>query len=269
MASRIALSDDVLARTCCPVCRSKVRASGTELRCMGTGCDATFPVVDGVPILLNEANSVFRIDDFTAGCATYFKERSRALRRVASWLPDLGHDIKAEQNYEGFAELLLEHAARPRVLVLGGGVLGTGLARLLARDVEMVESDVALAPRTRIVLDAHDIPFEDETFDGVVAQAVLEHVVDPYRCVDEIHRVLKSGGVLYADVPFMQQVHGGAYDFPRLTHLGLRRLFRRFSEISIPSSFLRCASCSAIRTWFLNVFAGFRLARRPTTPSAI
>ena len=48
MASRIALSDDVLARTCCPVCRSKVRASGTEFRCMGTGCDATFPVVDGV-----------------------------------------------------------------------------------------------------------------------------------------------------------------------------------------------------------------------------
>jgi hypothetical protein len=29
----------------------------------------------------------------------------------------------------------------------------------------------------------------------------------------------------------MQQVHAGAYDFTRFTHLGHRRLFRRFAEL--------------------------------------
>jgi hypothetical protein len=37
--------------------------------------------------------------------------------------------------------------------------------------------------------------------------------------------------MVYAETPFMQQVHGGKYDFHRFTHLGHRRLFRRFSEI--------------------------------------
>lgn len=76
------------------------------------------------------------------------------------------------------------------------------------------------------------IPFEDNSFDGVIVQAVLEHVVDPNRCVEEIHRVLKPNGVVYAETPFMQQVHMGRYDFTRFTHLGHRRLFRKFEEVS-------------------------------------
>ena len=59
----------------------------------------------------------------------------------------------------------------------------------------------------------------------------FEHVVDPYRCVDEIHRVLTSNGLIYAETPFIQQVHAGRYDFTRFTQLGHRRLFRRFEEI--------------------------------------
>ncbi len=65
----------------------------------------------------------------------------------------------------------------------------------------------------------------------MIVQAVLEHVLDPYVCVKEIHRVLKTGGLVYAETPFMQQVHMGRHDFTRFTHLGHRRLFRFFEEI--------------------------------------
>lgn len=44
-------------------------------------------------------------------------------------------------------------------------------------------------------------------------------------------RVLKPGGIVYAETPFMQQVHEGAYDFTRFTELGHRWLFRDFDEI--------------------------------------
>jgi hypothetical protein len=66
----------------------------------------------------------------------------------------------------------------------------------------------------------------------VVVEAVLEHVVDPARCVEEVYRVLADGGLVYADTPFMQQVHGRQYDFTRYTRLGHRRLFRRFGEVA-------------------------------------
>jgi len=94
-----------------------------------------------------------------------------------------------------------------------------------------VEIDVALGPRTRVVCDAHDLPFVDGAFDAAVCQAVLEHVLDPGRVVEEIHRVLAPGGLVYSEVPFMQQVHGGAYDVTRFSLLGHRRLYRFFDEI--------------------------------------
>jgi len=97
--------------------------------------------------------------------------------------------------------------------------------------VELIEIDVSIGSRTVAIVDAHDIPFANNTFDCVIAQAMLEHVADPYRCVKDIYRVLKAGGCVYAETAFMQQVHGGAYDFTRFTHAGHRRLFKPFQEI--------------------------------------
>jgi SAM-dependent methyltransferase len=122
--------------------------------------------------------------------------------------------------------------AQPRVLVIGGGILGKGMQRMVDDErIDLVESDIFLGPRTAVLFDAHSIPFEDESFDAIVCQAVLEHVADPFRCVDEFARVLRPGGLVYAGTAFMQQVHGGAHDFMRFSLVGHRRLFRRFEEI--------------------------------------
>ena len=80
-----------------------------------------------------------------------------------------------------------------------------------------------------MVADAHALPWPDEYFNGVVIQAVLEHVLDPAQVVSEIHRVLVPGGYVYADTPFMQQVHEGPFDFTRFTESGHRWLFRNFA----------------------------------------
>jgi SAM-dependent methyltransferase len=98
--------------------------------------------------------------------------------------------------------------------------------------IDWVESDVRLGERTCLLCDAHQIPFAESTFDGVVIQAVLEHVADPARCVSEIHRVLEPGGLVYAETAFMQQVHAGRHDFCRFTLVGHRRLFREFEQIA-------------------------------------
>ena len=48
------------------------------------------------------------------------------------------------------------------------------------------------------VVDAQKIPFEDETFDCVIANYMLYHVPDRPRALGEIRRVLKPGGRFYA-----------------------------------------------------------------------
>ena len=47
-------------------------------------------------------------------------------------------------------------------------------------------------------IDAQDIPFEDETFDTVIANFMLYHVPDRPKALSEIKRVLKAGGKLIA-----------------------------------------------------------------------
>jgi SAM-dependent methyltransferase len=231
------LSRGTQERLRCPACGAKLEMAGEHLICATPECGARFPVVNGVPVLLNEGSSIFSIDDFVRRRDTTFRlQRSRLerlLHGLLDLLPSISNSVGAKRNYGRFGDLLLKHTPAPQVLILGGSILGEGMEALAANpSFELVASDVSFGPLTALVCDAHDIPFEDETFDGVIVQAVLEHVVDPYRCVEEIHRVLKKGGLVYAETPFMQQVHMGRYDFTRFTHSGHRRLFRHFDEIA-------------------------------------
>jgi SAM-dependent methyltransferase len=237
LMSRSELSEYIRARLRCPVCHSALANRGGDIGCLAPDCGAEFPVVDGVPVLINDRQSVFSIGDFVIHRDTTFHLQPSVFARTAQkfhrFLPSVGKSIGTLQRYRRFRELLTERTPSPRVLVLGGSILGEGMHELEATpSIELVATDVSFGPLTMLICDAHDIPFEDETFDGVIAQAVLEHVVDPFRCVREICRVLKPGGCVYAETPFMQQVHMGPYDFTRFTHSGHRRLFRDFDEIA-------------------------------------
>jgi len=47
-------------------------------------------------------------------------------------------------------------------------------------------------------IDAQSIPFEDDTFDAVIANHMLYHVPDKPRSIAEIKRVMKTGGHFFA-----------------------------------------------------------------------
>ena len=44
---------------------------------------------------------------------------------------------------------------------------------------------------------AEELPFEDASFDVLFFESVFEHVDSPPRCLDELYRVLRPGGILY------------------------------------------------------------------------
>ncbi|MFH0821237.1 MAG: class I SAM-dependent methyltransferase [Pseudomonadota bacterium] len=47
------------------------------------------------------------------------------------------------------------------------------------------------------VSDAQDLPFADSAFDAVVNYGIIHHVLDWRKCVSEIGRVTKPGGIFY------------------------------------------------------------------------
>jgi SAM-dependent methyltransferase len=225
------LSRDARALVSCPICRGKLRDAEAEWQCEAVSCGARFPVVEGVPILINEANSVFSIADFLDHNPMYFRPVGGMRRWVSARLPKDSYNLAAKTTLAKMCDRLRARGGRPKILVIGGSKFGAGMRPLISDpDLEFIETDVAWGVRTQLICDGHDLPFRDATIDGVIIQAVLGAVVDPPRCVAEIHRVLKDDGLVFADTPFMQQVVGREYDFNRFTRLGHRRLFRRFRE---------------------------------------
>jgi SAM-dependent methyltransferase len=237
-----------------------------------------YPIVDGVPILIAEERSLFDIEDVPGperdaprpGPVARSRARGvveRALRSFLALPPTRSRNVAAKENFHRLSALLAtrsrERTAPARVLVLGGRIIGAGMDALLDDPgLQLVETDVVIGPRTQLVCDAHDLPFADGTFDAVVIQAVLEAVPDPERVASEIHRVLVDDGVVYSEAPFIQQVHEGAFDFNRFTHLGHRRLWRSFEEIE---SGAQCGPGMAL-LWsiegFLQAFVGRRRLMR-------
>lgn len=137
----------------------------------------------------------------------------------------------AESNVRRLLSLLAGES--PLVLVVGGGTVGNGIRAIYSdRRTRVLAFDIYGSPMTQFIADAHQIPLAGGSVDAVLAQAVLEHVLDSREVVREIHRVLRPGGLVYAETPFLQQVHAGAYDFVRYTSSGHRYLFRAFEEIA-------------------------------------
>ena len=113
--------------------------------------------------------------------------------RSGERLLDLGCGF-GRHSYEALkrgAEVVACDLARPEVEQV------RNLARLLVAEGELDESAMA-AP---VQGDALGLPFDDETFDRVIASEVLEHIDDDESALAELARVLRPGGRLAVTIP--------------------------------------------------------------------
>ncbi len=60
-------------------------------------------------------------------------------------------------------------------------------------NLEYITGDIE-SPLAKVKMDVHQIPFEDESFDVVFCNHVMEHVDDDILACKEINRVLKNDG---------------------------------------------------------------------------
>lgn len=114
----------------------------------------------------------------------------------------------------------------------------------------VVRCDIALSRPPGIRADAARLPFADASFACVIATALLEHVPNPRRVVREIHRVLRPGGVVYVEVPFMEGYHAHPDDYQRFTFRGLEILFGRFKIVDREV----CVGPSSALCWMLREY---------------
>jgi SAM-dependent methyltransferase len=68
------------------------------------------------------------------------------------------------------------------------------------KNLDYVTADIE-SPIADLHFDLHNIPLEDNRFDVIFCNHVMEHVEDPIQCMKELYRVMRPGGWGIMQVP--------------------------------------------------------------------
>jgi len=173
-------------------------------------CRASYPFRDGSPCFSDAGEA-----EITDGLAR-FKAALRSFPRLYRLLVFLVSPLYFDRSRRRFID-----AEKDGILVN----LGSGNLRV---DESVPNFDMAAYPNVDVICDVTDLPLVDESVDAILASFVLEHLPEPRAAVREMFRVLRPGGRIFSEVPFVVGYHAAPGDFRRWTHEGVLRLHREF-----------------------------------------
>jgi SAM-dependent methyltransferase len=205
-------------RLVCPKTRQLLHIAGDRL--LADGGEISYPLIDGVPILLSAERSAAYLSRQSSSMASeYQRARPGALRSLLRSLEGAVGDLRTAGSREAFAAIFENLPSNALCLSIGGGPVRVHPA--------LVNLNIGPFANVDVVADAYELPYADGSVDAVHCEAVLEHLEFPEAAVVEMHRVLRPGGKAFAATPFLQPFHGYPDHYQNFTATGHRRLFER------------------------------------------
>lgn len=188
--------------------------------------NSSLPVHNGIPILLSE-NSIFKIDDIIQNKSTTQDSNFVKTNKYKNYirkklLPTLTKDFNVEKRYKLLSSKIKKNSGV--ILIIGAGDK-VDYYKSIFKNFQVIASDVHVQLNADCVIDAHEIPFQDNFFDLVFAAQVIEHTLNPWLLAKEVQRVTKLNGFIQIEAPHNFPYHGQPYDFFRFTYTGMRSLF--------------------------------------------
>lgn len=78
-----------------------------------------------------------------------------------------------------------------------------------------------------IVVDAEEMSQHlTQQYDYVASCSMLEHTPHPWKVIEQIHAVLKPGGIVYISIPWLYPLHGEPHDYYRFSLAALKTLIK-------------------------------------------
>ena len=141
--------------------------------------------------------------------------------------PSLKFDLNGKKNRACFSKALLESGLMGDIIDIGSGPIKDGNTKGLSNEIiyRRKTLDYIKNSGVDIVGDVHELPIPDCSVAGVLFQGVIEHISNPQKAISEINRILKPGGYIYVEAPFMQHFHYDPEDNYRFTDDGLEKIF--------------------------------------------
>ena len=196
----------------CPVCHSTLEATQNDLACTDAGRPHRFPIVDGLPVLVDPA--IVEHDAHYEQQRAYFDAEFARLDDYAlepwrvSYLDRL-RDASAlgipgtlivDVGVGGTGYTVIEHARS------GGLAVACDLSLEALKHARRFAEVEGVADRISwVCCSAERLPLASESFDVVLAIAVLEHLPDDTAALREAARVLRPGGLAWVTTPHALQ----------------------------------------------------------------
>jgi|GEM_PF-579794 len=222
--------DELRPLLVCPGCKGPLADVTGGLRC--EACGAVYPVVSGVPDFVGERTE----------SEPGFKERLAARMPFAYRVARTGARVlfpvwntRSAKNLRRLEGEVFAENPKPVILNAGSGdASGPGMGALSDRfRARTINLDTAALPAVNLQADVGVIPVADGCVDLVLAKALLEHVPDPDAVISEFARVLRPGGLVYVEMPWLEGYHGYPADYRRWTAGETSRVFagHGFAEV--------------------------------------
>lgn len=203
-----------------------------------------FKITNGVPILLS-ADSIKSLQPQLKSktgkqMVSRWGRKSKIASLIDALMPKI--NILMEDSDKYMEEVIKIADSKKIVVAIGSGSFKEG--------ENIINLDISSFNSVDIVGDAHILPFKNGSVDGVLITWVLEHVNNPIKVAEEIVRILKKGGRVYAASPFLFFYHGYPNHFFNFTLSGHNELFKNLKIIKAGSM---SGPISTITTLITNI----------------
>ena len=146
--------------------------------------------------------------------------------------PSIAHELLAGKT---LARILMnrglaDETVRGHVVDIGGGRNPDYFEYFRKEDAHIEPIDASISG---IDFERDPLPFDDASVDTIVSCNVLEHIYNHWFLLDEMQRILKSGGTLIGFVPFWVGYHPDPRDYFRYTREALERLFKDAGFVNV------------------------------------
>jgi len=166
-------------------------------------------MIDGIPHFVQVAAPSSRTHNEA------WLNRLKNRLRTHPWLYEFLTVVCSPAMPTGKNSKALLNRMQPDAVILN---LGSGTKRISS---SIVNVDLFPFAGVDVVADVTRLPFKDNSIDGIISEAALEHVRHCCAAFDEMRRVLKEGGYLYLVVPFIVGYHPSPNDYRRWTVPGI------------------------------------------------
>ena len=112
------------------------------------------------------------------------------------------------KNYKEFRDRIIKDISSEDVVLDCGKAMREKFQDIKCKTIETIDvNDFGDYPDIILDLCSDDVNELQNRYDKIICMAILEHVYNPFKAVENLKKILKSNGKIYGYVPYLYHYH--------------------------------------------------------------